>query len=191
MVGASKGAQIALAMVSLLKNVAAVVCISGLDMVNEPASFKYKDLVVPAAVATPEYVKFDAFGALSFRNLKFDTLVKQNQKSVIPVEKAEGQILFIVGENDECVNSKLYAERCLAKLQHHGKNNGRMLAYPGAGHIIEPPYSPLCYASRNPGFPFPLLWGGDLVAHAAAQEHAWAEVQKFLRHHLTETKSKL
>ncbi|XP_004600326.2 bile acid-CoA:amino acid N-acyltransferase isoform X2 [Sorex araneus] len=190
-VGVSKGAEIALSMVCFLKQIAAAVCINGPNTANEPSPHRYRDLLIPGAIPSPEQIRFDALGTLVFRHYMCKGLDELNQKSAIPVEKAQGQILFVVGEDDECVNSKVCAEQCLDRLRRHGKSNARILAYPGAGHLIEPPYSPLCYASWSPGFPSPLLWGGKTEAHAAAQEHAWAEVQKFLRQNLTGTKSKL
>lgn len=188
-VGVSKGAEIALSMACFLKQVVAAVCINGPHFANEPTSHRYRDIVVSGAPFSPEHLLFDNLGTMIFKHYMGGDVI--NQKNLIPVEKVQGQLLFIVGENDECVNSKRSAEQCLDRLQRHGKSNGRILAYPGAGHLIEPPYSPLCYASWSPGFPFPLLWGGEAVAHAAAQEHAWAELQKFLRQQLTDTKSKL
>lgn len=191
-VGVSKGAEISLSMACFLKQVVAAVCINGPNLANEPTPHKYRDLVLPPAAFSPERLQLNNLGIMIFREyMDVGQDKEQQQKSMIPVENAQGQILFIVGENDECINSKNFAEQCLDRLRHHGKSNGRMLAYPGAGHLIEPPYSPLCYASWSPGFPFPVLWGGESVAHAAAQEHAWAEIQKFLRQHLAETKSQL
>lgn len=190
-VGVSKGAEIALAMASFLKQVGAAVCINGLTFASEPSPYRYKELVVPASKLNYENAEFNAVGALVYRNVVLNPLNEPNQSCFIPLEKAEGQILFIVGENDGCLDSKKFAEKSLDRLRLHGKSNGRMLAYPGAGHLIEPPWSPMCQASWSPGFPFPLFWGGEPVAHAAAQEHAWAEIQKFLRQHLTGTKSKL
>ncbi|XP_055973217.1 bile acid-CoA:amino acid N-acyltransferase isoform X2 [Sorex fumeus] len=190
-VGVSKGAEIALSMACFLKQIVATVCINGPTTANEPSPHRYRDLTIPGAIPSPERLQFDSFGNLIFRQYKWEGLDEYNQKSIIPVEKAHGQILFIVGEDDQCVNSKDCAEQSLRQLRSHGKSNGRILAYPGAGHLIEPPYSPLCYASWSPGFPSPLLWGGQPEAHAAAQEHAWAEIQKFLRQNLTGSKSKL
>ena len=30
----------------------------------------------------------------------------------------------------------------IERLKNHGKDNYRLLRYPGAGHLIEPPYTP-------------------------------------------------
>eukprot|EP00064_Thunnus_orientalis_P007513 superscaffoldBa00000840_g7535 len=52
------------------------------------------------------------------------------------------------------------------------------LSYPGAGHLIEPPYSPNSRSSLWSVKPKKLitLWGGHLAPHAAAQEDAWKKI---------------
>uniref|UniRef100_A0A3Q3WAT3 Acyl-CoA thioesterase 19 n=1 Tax=Mola mola TaxID=94237 RepID=A0A3Q3WAT3_MOLML len=56
------------------------------------------------------------------------------------------------------------------------------LSYPGAGHLIEPPYTPNSRASLWSVKPKKLitLWGGHLAAHAAAQEDAWKKMLDFM-----------
>lgn len=187
----SKGAEIGLAMACFLRQVAAIVCINGTTAIFE-FPLRYRDLVLTPVPSFLERLQTDVSGAVSARYYRGDPRDKVNRRSVLPIEKAQSQILFIVGEKDQSVNSKEYAKQALEQLQSHGRSNGRMLVYPGAGHLIEPPYAPLCYASRNQYcFSTPLLWGGDPAGHAAAQEHAWGEIQKFFRQHLMGTSSKL
>ncbi|XP_006886948.1 PREDICTED: acyl-coenzyme A amino acid N-acyltransferase 2-like [Elephantulus edwardii] len=185
-----KGAEIGLAMACYLKQVVATICINGLNAISK-VPLRYKDLVVNPMNYLKEHTQVHVSGALRYRHNFGDPGHELNQQSVLPVEKARGWILFIVGQNDECLNGRVCAEQALKQLESHGRSTGRMLAYPGAGHLIEPPYAPLCYASWSPGSPWPALWGGDPVAHAAAQEHAWGEIQTFFRQHLIPTKSKL
>ncbi|XP_007499711.2 acyl-coenzyme A amino acid N-acyltransferase 2-like [Monodelphis domestica] len=185
-----KGAEIGLAMAIHLEQVAATICINGTNAVHETPC-KYRDLVISPIPHQKEYTQIHVSGALNFRRIKGDPRDEVNQQSVLPVEKARGHILFIVGEKDECLNSKAYAEQAMEQLKSHGRSNGTLLSYPGAGHLIEPPYSPLCFASWNPFLSRPFLWGGDIRSHAAAQEHSWREIQKFLRCHLAPSRSKL
>ncbi|TSW21778.1 Acyl-coenzyme A amino acid N-acyltransferase 1 [Bagarius yarrelli] len=60
------------------------------------------------------------------------------------------------------------------------------VSYPGAGHLIEPPYSPTSYASTWANRPTHTMiqWGGDLEQHAAAQEDAWSRILSFLESNL-------
>nr|XP_048276478.1 acyl-coenzyme A amino acid N-acyltransferase 2-like isoform X2 [Myodes glareolus] len=185
-----KGAEIGLAMACYLKQVVATVCINGPNaIVGFP--LRYRDLVVPPSQWILEHIQVHASGAVQLRPFIDDPMNRLTPQSILPVEKARGWILFIVGENDECLDSKAYAQGAMNQLQSHGRSNGRMLAYPGAGHLIEPPYSPCCFASWTSDSANPLLWGGDSIAHAAAQEHSWREIQKFFRQHLSASRSKL
>lgn len=185
-ISTSKGAEIGLAMACYLKQVIATVCINGATTTTA-VPLRYQDLVVTPIQQALERMEVHVSGAVCFRHT---TQYLQN-KNILPVEKAQGKILFIVGENDELLDSKLHAQRAMDRLRRHGRSSGRMLAYPGAGHLIEPPYSPLCFASWQPVLGRPMCFGGDLMAHAAAQEHSWREIQKFFRKHLLQSGSKL
>uniref|UniRef100_A0A3Q2WHY0 Acyl-coenzyme A thioesterase 4-like n=1 Tax=Haplochromis burtoni TaxID=8153 RepID=A0A3Q2WHY0_HAPBU len=62
------------------------------------------------------------------------------------------------------------------------------LAYPGAGHLIEPPFSPHFRATKfiilNSKKKVILLWGGHTKAHSDAQEDSWRKILSFLQLHL-------
>ncbi|XP_052031437.1 acyl-coenzyme A amino acid N-acyltransferase 2-like [Apodemus sylvaticus] len=189
-ISVSKGGEIGLAMACYLKQVVATVCINGPSIVSD-IPLKYRDLVMTPIRQTLERARIHVSGALCYRHCTDDLQIKLNPQSILPVEKAQGKILFIVGENDECLDSKSHAQRAMDQLRRHGRSNGRMLAYPGAGHLIETPYSPFCLASWMSVLGRPLLWGGDPIAHTAAQEHSWREIQKFFRQHLPQSGSKL
>lgn len=190
-IAVSKGAEIALAMACYLKQVVATVWINGSSIILD-IPLRYRDLVVTPAQVALERSQVHVSGAVCFC---YDTddfwFSKLNPQSILPVEKAQGKILFIVGESDRCVDSKIHAQRAMEQLRSHRRSNGRMLSYPGAGHLIEPPYSPFCFASWNPELGSAVLWGGDPAAHAAAQEHSWREIRKFFRQHLPHSGSKL
>ncbi|KAG8512223.1 Acyl-coenzyme A amino acid N-acyltransferase 1 [Galemys pyrenaicus] len=185
-IGVSKGAEIALSMTCFLSQIVATICINGPTWYSQ-IPHKYRDQVLPPVPLFPEFFEIDVSGAMKFSNY----LDAQTWLKLLPIEKAQGQILFLASERDECLDSRKAAEKALERLQSHGKSNGRMVTYPGAGHLLEPPYGPLCYASRNPSMPFPVLWGGDPTQHAAAQEHSWAEILKFFRQHVVQNRSKL
>lgn len=200
----SKGAEIGLAMACFLKQVAAIICINGPNAAFD-FPIRYRDLVISPVESFLERMQIHVSGALCLFHCKGNPRDKRNQQSVFPIEKAQGQILFIIGEGDQVLNSMAFAKQALEQLKSHRKSNGRMLVYPGAGHLLEPPYAPHCYASRGQStspdsscsshvahlLSRPLLWGGDPAAHAAAQEHAWGEIQKFFRQHLPQTRSQL
>jgi len=49
--------------------------------------------------------------------------------------------LFITGEDDQCIYST-HTDLLIDRLRKHGKTNYQLLRYAGAGHLIEPPYTP-------------------------------------------------
>ncbi|XP_037653293.1 bile acid-CoA:amino acid N-acyltransferase-like [Choloepus didactylus] len=178
-----KGAAIGLSMAIHLKQITAAVLINGPNFaVGGPQL--YHDKIIQPLPPIPQLVSTNAFGCVEFYRVVGNPLDEANQPFLLPVEKAQGHLLFIVGEGDKNLNSKVYAKQAIEQLQRHGKNNWTLLSYPGAGHLIDPPYAPLCYASSLKQLPVYLIWGGDVALHAAAQEHSWKEIQMFLRKHL-------
>ncbi|XP_029430758.1 bile acid-CoA:amino acid N-acyltransferase [Rhinatrema bivittatum] len=182
-----KGAEIALAMATFLKKVIATVCINGPNGINGN-SLRYRNLYIRGMPYITEGIHFTSTGAMEFHNAIEDPREERNQDCILPVENAQGPILFIVGGEDGNYNSRMFAEEALKRMKRCGKKNAKLLLYPGAGHLIEPPGSPFCLMSYNPLVLGPLMWGGKLEAHSYAQEHSWREIQKFFHYHLGQSK---
>uniref|UniRef100_A0A8D0L5U9 Bile acid-CoA:amino acid N-acyltransferase n=1 Tax=Sphenodon punctatus TaxID=8508 RepID=A0A8D0L5U9_SPHPU len=182
-VSVCKGAEIALAMATFLPQITATVCINGTNAMNG-TGLRYRDLHIEPIPYQFEHLRLTDIGLFELFHAVADTQTEGHQDSILPVEKAKGKILFIVGESDRNYNSKAYAEESMERMRRYGKKHCTLLSYPGAGHLIEPPGSPFCRYSRNPFFDQPLMWGGEAQPHAAAQEHSWREIQKFLWQHL-------
>ncbi|KAK2166641.1 hypothetical protein LSH36_37g11003, partial [Paralvinella palmiformis] len=72
-------------------------------------------------------------------------------------------------------------ERLCKRFRDHHKSNYRLLVYPGAGHLLEPPYSPHFYATYQALFSHMTVWGGTAKAHNTAQKDAWREILHFFR----------
>ncbi|XP_034276120.1 bile acid-CoA:amino acid N-acyltransferase isoform X3 [Pantherophis guttatus] len=182
-IGLSKGAEIALAMSTFLKEIVASVCINGpTRMCGTPLHFH--DISIPGASFPYEKLVINEMGLISTFHGMGHPLDQTPDVSTIPIEKAQGHILFVVGEVDQSFNSKVFAEAAMARAKKHGKNNCSLLSYPGAGHLIEPPGSPVCYAYPLRFSLFPVRWGGEVKPHAKAQEHSWNEILIFLKFHL-------
>ncbi|XP_062433026.1 bile acid-CoA:amino acid N-acyltransferase [Rhea pennata] len=179
-IGVSKGAEVALAMATFLPQVVATVWINGTASLHG-TPLLYKGLHIPPIPYYPEYLVLTELGALDNANVFGDPRDPAHSSSAIPVEKVQGKVLFVVGEADRNFNSKLFAELAMARMR---KDSYRLLSYPGAGHLIEPPGSPLCSISGIRGSPMPVLWGGEPQPHARAQEHSWQEIIRFLELHL-------
>ncbi|KAM9606140.1 bile acid-CoA:amino acid N-acyltransferase-like isoform 2-T2 [Morphnus guianensis] len=179
-IGVSKGAEVALAMASFLPQVVATVWINGTAFLHGNP-LVYKDLRIPPIPYYTERVIFTEMGALDNSAIFADPRDPAYGASAIPAEKVRGKVLFVVGEADRSFNSKLFAELAMARMP---PESCRLLSYPGAGHLIEPPCSPLCSISSIRGTPRPVVWGGEAQPHAKAQEHSWQEIIRFLELHL-------
>ncbi|XP_021056905.1 bile acid-CoA:amino acid N-acyltransferase [Mus pahari] len=176
------GAEIGLAMAINLKQITATVLINGPNFVSKNPHV-YRGQVNPPVPCNEEFVITNALGLVEFYRT-FEETAHKDSKYCFPIEKAHGHFLFVVGEDDKNLNSKVHANQATAQLIKNGKKNWTLLSYPGAGHLIEPPYTPLCQASRMPTVIPSINWGGKVIPHAAAQEHSWKEIQKFLKQHL-------
>ncbi|XP_078528029.1 acyl-coenzyme A amino acid N-acyltransferase 1-like isoform X2 [Lissotriton helveticus] len=182
-VATCKGADIALAMATLLKQVGATICINGTISIHA-MTLRYRDLCINGPTYMLEFARITDSGAVDIYDMFVDPRTPEYQDSLLPVERASCPILFIVGGDDRIYNSKLYAEGALARLKKNGKENGHLLVYLGAGHLIDSPGSPLCRISYIGNFFQPVVCGGELEAHSRAQEHSWKEIQHLLHHHL-------
>ncbi|CAI5688174.1 unnamed protein product [Oreochromis niloticus] len=103
------------------------------------------------------------------------------------VENITCPLMCIVGEDDLCAASTENADLIEEALRSAGKSHQfTRLSYPGAGHLIEPPYTPCARASLWRAKPEKLfaLWGGHPAPHAAAQEDAWKRILEFMETHL-------
>ncbi|XP_010013950.1 PREDICTED: LOW QUALITY PROTEIN: acyl-coenzyme A amino acid N-acyltransferase 2-like [Nestor notabilis] len=183
-IGISKGAEVALAMATFLPQGVATVWINGTGLGTaflHGNPLVYKDISLPAIPYGLERVLITEMGALDNSAVFGDPQDPTHRSSAIPVEKIKGKVLFVVGEADRSLNSKLFARLAMAQMP---PEQSHLLSYPGAGHLIEPPCSPLCSISSIRSSPLPLLWGGEVKPHAEAQEHSWKEIIRFLEKHL-------
>ena len=113
--------------------------------------------------------------------------------AIIPSENISCAVLLIYGTGDLNMPSDFNAKQVYERMSRNGKGHlCSILCYPGAGHLIEPPYTPLCYSSFDPvardnyGNPY-MVWGGEVEAHAQAQEDAWPKVLAFLRKNIAQS----
>ncbi|GCB69280.1 hypothetical protein scyTo_0013949 [Scyliorhinus torazame] len=180
-IGSSKGGDLALSMVTFIPQVVASVCISGCNA-NTTSDLHYKGIHLSSLRHDVDRIIILDSGILDMSKTFNNPNTKED--SIIPLEKAEGHILFVVGEDDKVWNSKLFAEEAIKRLKKHGKDNYELLSYPGAGHCIEPPCSPFRFAKIKRLFGLPVLLGGEAIKHCSAQQDSWQKIQDFLRSHL-------
>ncbi|CAM5121809.1 unnamed protein product [Eretmochelys imbricata] len=183
LLGISKGGDLCISMASFLKGITATVTING-SVANVGAVLRYKDITIPPLGVNPKRIKFDKSGIADIVDALNNPLEGPDRQSFIPLEKAEGHFLFIVGKDDHNWKSEFLATEASNRLQAHGKQKPEIVCYPGAGHYIEPPFSPMCSASMHLLVGSPVIWGGEPKAHSVAQVDAWQQIQAFFHKHL-------
>ncbi|KAM4663830.1 acyl-coenzyme A thioesterase 5 isoform 1-T1 [Discoglossus pictus] len=182
-IGTGKGADLSLSMVTILPQVIAAVSISGC-CANTAANLNYRDFTLPGLRYNMSRVHISETSVFDVSEALDDPLDPVNSQSLIPIEKAEGHFLFVVGEDDRNWKSSVYAKAAMDRLRKNGKENFTLLTYPGAGHRIDPPCSPFCLAAVDRVLGVPILGGGELKSHCLAQEDSWQKIQEFFHLHL-------
>lgn len=170
-------------MASFLKGITAAVIING-SVARVGGNLHYKGEILPPVGFNQNRIKITKDGFVDIVEILNCPLEGPDQKSFIPVERAECPFLFLVGQDDHNWKSEFYANEASKRLQAHGKAKPQVICYPGTGHYIEPPYFPLCPASLHTLVGAPVIWGGEPRAHARAQVDAWQQLQTFFHKHL-------
>ena len=190
LLGISKGGELCLSMASFLKGISAAVIING-SVHNVWGTLHYKGETLPPVGFNQNRIKMTKDGFVDIVEVLNSPLEGPDQKSFIPVERAECPFLFLVGQDDRNWKSEFYANEASKRLQAHGKAKPQVICYPGTGHYIEPPYFPLCPASLHTFVGTPVIWGGEPRAHARAQVDAWQQLQTFFHKHLRGEKGRI
>ncbi|OWK09807.1 hypothetical protein Celaphus_00006008, partial [Cervus elaphus hippelaphus] len=183
LLGISLGADICLSTASFLKNISATVSINGSGFIGNKAMY-YKENSIPPLGHDLRRVKVAFSGLLDIVDVRNDIVGGCENPCMIPIEKAQGPILFIVGQDDHNWRSEFCAQIASERLQARGKEKPQIISYPGAGHYIEPPYFPMCPASLHTSLDKPVMWGGEPRAHSKAQVDAWKQILTFFTKHL-------
>jgi len=113
---------------------------------------------------------------------------KAIDRASIPVEKIQGPILLISGEEDALWPSTIYAEMIMERLaQHRHPYPDENLRYKGLGHLTGVPYS---FPYLPPTLALPpqglvdLAFGGNIEDSAQAIADSWTRTLAFLKEHL-------
>ncbi|KAL7641360.1 UNVERIFIED_CONTAM: hypothetical protein RMT77_008499 [Armadillidium vulgare] len=189
-IGVSKGADLALAMATFIPEVKCVIGINGcISSVNSPFRVTNDYIIQPLPFVFKNVKVFENIG-FCFNESHAEP--EDFPETIIPIYRSNAKFLFIVGEDDNNINSKKYAEISAKLLREAGKeNNYKICAYEGAGHLIEPPYSPLCFWSYHKTYDSVFVWGGEIKKHTEAQEKSWVEIISFIKENLHALQSKL
>ena len=95
------------------------------------------------------------------------------RRAEIPVERTNGPVLLIAGDDDALGPSELLARLAYDRLRRHDHPyDDRLAVYPGDGHLIQAPYAPTAPGRAH--------FGGNARASAEAGEDSWEKVTRLL-----------
>uniref|UniRef100_A0A8C4XPR8 Acyl-coenzyme A thioesterase 1 n=1 Tax=Falco tinnunculus TaxID=100819 RepID=A0A8C4XPR8_FALTI len=181
--GLSKGADLALSMATFLPGIKAAVSISGSGF-NSLIPLQGDGFTLPAHPYDLGRMKTkDESGLVDFSDVLHDHRDPATWDCHIPMERSSAKFLFLSGLDDMNWKSDLYCRDAVQRLRQYGREV-EFCSYSGAGHLLEPPYLPLCQASIHKVLGVFVHWGGQWREHAKAQEDAWRRIQAFFWQHL-------
>ncbi|XP_078675157.1 acyl-coenzyme A thioesterase 1-like isoform X1 [Branchiostoma floridae x Branchiostoma belcheri] len=179
LIGTSTGGALALIMGTLTNKINAIVWLNGFTAIPFSTQFNYKGQILPTIGCDMSRVRYTEEGHLNVMDMMDDPTLEPEK--CIQVETITCPILFVVGEDDKNWRSAKLARGAIARMEAHGKTNYQLLTYPGAGHLLEPPYMPHCKIAYHPILDTTIDYGGETRAHCAAQEDLWPRMITFLR----------
>ncbi|KFQ29495.1 Acyl-coenzyme A thioesterase 1, partial [Mesitornis unicolor] len=181
--GLSKGADLALSMATFIPGIKAAVSISGSGF-NSFIPLRGDGFTIPPHPFDLGRMKIsDESGLVDFSDVLDDHRDPATWNCRIPMERSLAKFLFLSGLDDRNWKSDLYCQDAVQRLQCYGRQ-AEFCSYSGAGHLLEPPYLPLCQVSIHRVLGMLVLWGGQWKEHARAQEDAWRRIQAFFWQHL-------
>lgn len=203
--GYSKGGEAALLLGATFPEIKAIVAFAppavafqGLSATTpEPtSSWSYQGKQVPFVAYTPSQafiqyteIALEAQLPLAFKSSYIENLDNSTnlEEATIQVEKTNGPLLIISGEDDQMWPAQRFGKMIMQRLNSFKHPfSDQHFNYPGAGHRISLPYLPTAgmqevYHPRSRAI---CAYGGNPQGHAHAASQSWAEVRTFLEKHL-------
>lgn len=195
-IGWSKGGELSLLLGSIYPEIKAVIAIVPSHVVFQGISQKSFKPQSSWAL-NGESLSFVLYNKLEMAKFIFHMIFRKNKpyvgkgmylksldreklvaEATIPVEKINGPILLISGQDDKLWPSDLMCTEVVKRLR--AKNfpyKYQHLSHPEAGHVvIGPGYQPTTLLAESP-----FALGGTLQGNAHAQEKSWQRILTFLR----------
>ncbi|CAI9744160.1 acyl-coenzyme A amino acid N-acyltransferase 1-like [Octopus vulgaris] len=98
-------------------------------------------------------------------------------------ESSRSKVLFFISGDDPLLYADDYY-MWLKNLTPAKKKDVEFIIYEGAGHLLEPPYTPLFNSCYSTYFRGPAIFGGYPRQHAEAQEKSWLKIREFFTENL-------
>lgn len=171
-IGLSKSGEFALEMARHSSAVKAVVLVNAVPFYSEvPLKFSKGD--IPCSVFYFDGIVPTPYG------LDLTGSQKPSDEFFIKAWESNASVLCIVGGDDHCLSPHL-TDHFLKLVPRKHQHRYHVIKYPGAGHLIEPPYAPHCISSFHKQFGYYFYWGGETQDHSFAQEDSWRRILHFL-----------
>uniref|UniRef100_A0A1A8ITX5 Acyl-CoA thioesterase 19 n=2 Tax=Nothobranchius kuhntae TaxID=321403 RepID=A0A1A8ITX5_NOTKU len=186
MLGLSLGTSITFrtAVYSQVIKLRCAVCISGSH--RQPHNSSLEE-ILSFFHSNADKIRFNEENEVIWRDLLLP--IPSDSTNKVEVGQIKCPLLLIVGEDDQ--NWCAYESAMDIKEMMEKAGNSHLLtllSYPEAGHLIEPPYTPHVRSSQFRDMStrqiMMVLWGGQTLGHARAQEDSWKKLLVFLREHL-------
>uniref|UniRef100_A0A2P2I0J9 Acyl-coenzyme A thioesterase 1-like n=2 Tax=Hirondellea gigas TaxID=1518452 RepID=A0A2P2I0J9_9CRUS len=190
-ISVSKGGDLVLSMARHLPLVKAGVVIN-CCAANAVSTLTLNDgTVIPALKFDISRVRLLRDGCMDAHDMMDD--LADYPECAIEVERIPGDIMWIVGVDDKNWDSVGHAQVAVDRYKKAGRDHKlQVLKYEGAGHLIEPPYTPFCDLSYHKVVRTGMVWGGQPKQHCQAQVDSWQRIQDFFHDRLTpDPKTKL
>jgi acetyl esterase/lipase len=200
-VGGSRGAELALLLASRFSQIRAVVgtvpsshlfgAVTRSETPGElQAAWTFEGKPLPFLTQVRhEELEVDEDGSVPLTPAYLKSLddIERARAAEIPVERINGPVLLVSGQDDRMWPSWLFGERIMERLaEHQHPYPDEHLVYPDCGHTIGVPYSPTTVrASFHPVRQVVCSYGGTPKGIAHAREDSWPKILNFLTAHLT------
>ena len=174
-IGTSKGAEMAMHMTAYNPEIKACVAING-GTYHCFGLHKYKGAPITAHMYNDWSKVIASDEGVSFIDCHRDV---NNKADLIPVELAKHANFLIIHGDDDTNICASNAIRTVKRIRDSGNTKCILKLYPGAGHLLEPPYMPLCRLGYHNLVDLCLVYGGEPRLHAQAQKDMWRSVLEF------------
>jgi dienelactone hydrolase len=199
-VGASKGAELALLLASIYEDIGAALSIVGSGLVfmgigRSPLAFRHsswsKDAksvpFVPARFSPRTIREFVKRGPLRLR-VFYEEAMRNSlavESATIPTERIKSPVLCISSADDQLWPSSVLSDiACRRMASAPGAGPVEHVTFESAGHAISLPYMPAVTEIPKMLLGRPAVLGGTPAGQAAAVVESWALSVRFLKEHL-------
>ncbi|XP_074649996.1 bile acid-CoA:amino acid N-acyltransferase-like [Tubulanus polymorphus] len=185
-VGVSKGAEIISGLTEMCPEITAAVIINGYSHLLHADMMRHRKCIKRGAFFSilPEDFFNNKKGYFRFYDLKLLDSPAKRAAEFKP-ELSEAANYLYVASGFDLSSQPDKSLHMIQRLKDAGKTNYELVLLEGAGHLLEPPHSPMCRYVYSKYQDAVIDYGGEKRLHARAQETSWRKIINFLREKLS------